>query len=92
MRSNQLIVKGPVSALLVSAIALVGASSALAVPGRARLRGTFAVRIDPCRLEVGVHRLTAQVTFQRGSATKGKTLRLSFQRCPRALRAPRFTG
>jgi hypothetical protein len=59
---------------------------------RTNLRGTFAVRIDPGRLKVGVHRLIAKVTFQRGSATKAKTFRLSFQRCPRALRAPRFTG
>jgi hypothetical protein len=59
---------------------------------RKNYRGTFAVRIDPRRLKVGVHRLIAKVTFQRGSATKAKTFRLSFQRCPRALRAPRFTG
>lgn len=59
---------------------------------RKNLRGTFAVRIDPGRLKVGVHRLIAKVTFQRGSATKARTFRVSFQRCPRALRAPRFTG
>ena len=59
---------------------------------RKNFRGTFAVRIDPRRLKIGVHRLIAQVTFQRGSATKAKTFRLAFQRCPRALRAPRFTG
>ena len=44
------------------------------------------------RLRIGVHRLVATVTFQRGSGTKAKTFRLAFQRCPRALRAPRFTG
>ena len=59
---------------------------------RKNFRGTFAVRIDPRHLKVGVHRLLATVTFQRGSATKAKTFRLAFQRCPRALRAPRFTG
>jgi hypothetical protein len=59
---------------------------------RKNLRGTFAVRIDPRRLKLGVHRLIAKVTFQRGSATKARTFRLSFQHCPRALRAPRFTG
>ena len=53
---------------------------------------TFAVRVDPRRLSLGVHRLVAQVTFRRGSGTKPKTFRLSFQRCSRALRAPRFTG
>lgn len=59
---------------------------------RKNLAGTYAVRIDPRRLRIGVHRLVAKVTFQRGSATKPKTFRLAFQRCPRALRAPRFTG
>jgi hypothetical protein len=59
---------------------------------RKNFRGTYAVRIDPRRLRLGVHRLVATVTFQRGSATKAKTFRLAFQRCPRALRAPRFTG
>jgi len=59
---------------------------------RANFRKTFALRIDPRRLRLGVHRLVAQVTFERGSGTKPKTFRLSFQRCPRALRAPRFTG
>src|SRR4051794_327616 len=59
---------------------------------RKNFRGTYAVRIDPRHLRLGVHRLIATVTFQRGSATRAKTFRLSFQRCPRALRAPRFTG
>jgi hypothetical protein len=59
---------------------------------RKNFRGTYAVRIDPRHLRLGVHRLVATVTFQRGSATKAKTLRVGFQRCPRALRAPRFTG
>jgi hypothetical protein len=59
---------------------------------RKNYRGTYAVRIDPSRLRLGVHRLVAKVTFERGSATKAKTIRLSFQRCSRALRAPRFTG
>lgn len=59
---------------------------------RKNFRSTFAVRIDPKRLRVGVHRLVVKVTFQRGSGTKAKTMRLTFQRCPRALRAPRFTG
>jgi uncharacterized repeat protein (TIGR01451 family) len=59
---------------------------------RKNYRGTFAVRIDPRQLRIGVHRLVAKVTFTRGSATKAKTFRLAFQRCPRALRAPRFTG
>jgi hypothetical protein len=32
------------------------------------------------------------VTFQQGSGTKPKTMRLSFQRCAKKLAAPRFTG
>jgi hypothetical protein len=59
---------------------------------RKNFRGTYALRIDPRHLAIGVHRLVATVTFARGSATKAKTFRLAFQRCPRALRAPRFTG
>jgi hypothetical protein len=59
---------------------------------RKNYRGMYAIRIDPGRLKVGVHRLIVNVTFQRGSGTKARTLRLAFQRCPRALRAPRFTG
>jgi hypothetical protein len=59
---------------------------------RKNFRGTYAVRIDPRHLRLGVHRLVVKVTFERGSATRAKTFRLAFQRCPRALRAPRFTG
>jgi uncharacterized repeat protein (TIGR01451 family) len=54
--------------------------------------GLYAVRIDPAKLRIGVHRLVVNVTFQQGSATKPKTMRLSFQRCARKLAAPRFTG
>jgi hypothetical protein len=59
---------------------------------RTNFRTSFALRINPKRLSIGVHRLVAQVSFQRGSRTKPRSFRLSFQRCPRALRAPRFTG
>jgi uncharacterized repeat protein (TIGR01451 family) len=52
----------------------------------------YSVRINPSKLRLGVHRLVVSVTFQRGSGTKPKTLRLSFQRCGRALADPRFTG
>jgi hypothetical protein len=55
-------------------------------------RDTYAVPTDSTRLKTGVNRLVLKVTFQRGSGTKAKTHRLAFQRCPRALRAPRFTG
>jgi uncharacterized repeat protein (TIGR01451 family) len=53
---------------------------------------TLKIRIDPSKLRVGVHRVVANVTFAKGSGTKPKTLRLSFQRCSKRLRAPRFTG
>jgi uncharacterized repeat protein (TIGR01451 family) len=53
---------------------------------------TVAYRIDPSKLRIGVHRLVATITFQKGSGTKPKTMRLSFQRCSKKLVAPRFTG
>jgi hypothetical protein len=64
----------------------------LKIVKRKNFRGTYAVRINPRSLRYGVHRLVVRVTFQRGSRTKAKTFRLAFQRCPRALRSPRFTG
>ena len=64
----------------------------IATVTRKNFAGSYAVRIDPSRLRMGIHRLAVKVTFQRGSGTKAKTFRLAFQRCPRALRAPRFTG
>jgi hypothetical protein len=56
------------------------------------LRGSYAVRINPKSMRIGIHRLVATVTFKSGSGTKAKKLRLSFQRCARALADPRFTG
>ena len=44
------------------------------------------------RLKIGVHRLVVNITFQAGSGTRPKTIRLSFQRCAHKLAAPRFTG
>jgi hypothetical protein len=54
--------------------------------------GNYALRIDPAKLRIGVHRLVVNVTFQSGTGTKPKTIRLSFQRCTKKLAAPRFTG
>lgn len=56
------------------------------------LAGDYLARISPAKLRIGVHRLVAKVTFQAASKTAAKTLRLSFQRCGRALALPRFTG
>jgi len=52
----------------------------------------IALRIDPAKYRIGVHRLVTNITFQSGSQTKPKTLRLSFQRCAKKLIKPRFTG
>lgn len=52
----------------------------------------IAFRINPENLRVGVHRLVVSITFQAGTGTKPKTLRLSFQRCAKKLVSPRFTG
>jgi uncharacterized repeat protein (TIGR01451 family) len=52
----------------------------------------IAFRISPSKLRIGVHRLVVNITFQSGSGTKPKTLRLSFQRCAKKLIKPRFTG
>jgi hypothetical protein len=54
--------------------------------------GSYALRINPVKLRLGVHRLVANVTFQSGTGSKPKTIRLSFQRCGKKLAAPRFTG
>jgi uncharacterized repeat protein (TIGR01451 family) len=54
--------------------------------------GVYAVRIDPAKFRIGVHRLVAKVTFQKGTGTKAKTIRVSFQRCSKKLAQPRFTG
>ena len=50
------------------------------------------MRINPRQLRIGVHRLVVSVTFQKGTGTKPKTMRLSFQRCAKKLVTPRFTG
>jgi hypothetical protein len=54
--------------------------------------GNYQIRVNPAKFKVGVHRIVATVTFTSQSGTKQKTLRISFQRCPRKLAAPRFTG
>ena len=50
------------------------------------------LRVNPLRLSLGVHRLVATVRFNASSRTRSRTYRMSFQRCARALQAPRFTG
>lgn len=59
---------------------------------KTNFRGTFAVRLNPSKMRIGVHRLVATVTFKKGTHTKAKKFRLSFQRCAKRIAAPRFTG
>jgi hypothetical protein len=55
-------------------------------------RGVYAVRINPRRMRVGVHRIVVRVRYRASSPVRSKTLRGSFQRCARQLVSPRFTG
>jgi hypothetical protein len=55
-------------------------------------KGLYALRINPAKYNVGVHRVVVTVTFNAASRTKARTLRGSFQRCGNRLIAPRFTG
>ena len=55
-------------------------------------KGLYALRINPAKYNVGVHRVVVTVTFNAASRTKARTLRASFQRCGNRLIAPRFTG
>lgn len=54
-------------------------------------RRVYRLRINPTRLTLGVHRIMATVRF-RDNSPRTRSYRLSFQRCARALQAPRFTG
>ena len=54
--------------------------------------GLYALRVNPARYRVGIHRLVATVIFSASSHAKPRTLRASFQRCGSRLIAPRFTG
>jgi hypothetical protein len=68
------------------------ASVRMTLDGKRLKLSRNAARIDPSKLRIGIHRIVATVRFQRGTGTKTRTLRLSFQRCGRAVVAPRFTG
>ena len=52
----------------------------------------FQVRVNPAKLRVGVHRITATVNFLAATHKKPQTFRVSFQRCAKRLIAPKFTG
>ena len=55
-------------------------------------KGLYALRLNPAKLRVGVHRLSVTVVFKPGTGTKPRTFRSAFQRCAKQLLAPRFTG
>jgi hypothetical protein len=57
-----------------------------------RSNRTYRYRVNVAKLRIGVHTVAAKVTFRAASRTKSKTIRLTFQRCARQLRAPAFTG
>lgn len=59
---------------------------------KAKALKLITLRVNPARMKLGVHRLVVNVTFQSGSGTRPKTMRLSFQRCGKKLAKPRFTG
>jgi len=52
----------------------------------------FVLPVRPNRLRRGTHRITAVTRFTGASKTRSRTMRVVFQRCGRAARAPRFTG
>lgn len=52
----------------------------------------FQIRVNPAKFRIGVHRITATVTFKPATKKKDQTFRISFQRCAKKLAAPRFTG
>jgi hypothetical protein len=52
----------------------------------------YRYRVNVARLSMGAHTIAAKVSFMSGTATKSKTIRLTFQRCTKQLRAPTFTG
>ena len=54
--------------------------------------GVYKLPIDVRKLAFGSHRVMAKVQFAKSSATKAKTLRLSFSRCSGAAAQPKFTG
>jgi hypothetical protein len=52
----------------------------------------FSLPINPPKLRRGVHRVVARTIFRKQSATKARTLRVTFSKCSRRASAPAFTG
>jgi hypothetical protein len=59
---------------------------------RVRAGRAFMLRVEPSRYGFGRHRVTAIVRFRAESATRARTLRLTFRRCAQRPVAPRFMG
>ncbi len=54
--------------------------------------GRYVLAVNPRALPRGVHRVLARTTFKKNSATKARTLRVTFSRCARIATSPAFTG
>jgi hypothetical protein len=52
----------------------------------------YLLKVTPSKLRLGVHRIVARTIFKKKSATKARTLRLTFSKCARRASAPAFTG
>ena len=52
----------------------------------------FTLAVNPRKLRTGVHRVIARTSFKRQSATKARSLRVTFSRCAHKAALPAFTG
>lgn len=52
----------------------------------------YSLSVNPRKLRLGIHRVLARTIFRVQSATKAKTLRVTFSRCARRAASPAFTG
>lgn len=64
----------------------------VAVVTKRNAKGVYALRVNPAKYRIGVHRLVVTVSFDAALHAQARTLRASFQRCGTQLVAPRFTG
>lgn len=52
----------------------------------------YRYRVNVRKLGIGIHTVSAAVTFRQNTVVRRKTIRLSFKKCVRQISAPRFTG
>ena len=57
-----------------------------------RRSGPGAFSVDTRRVGYSVQRVRVVVRFTAASGTRSRTLRATFQRCPRRVFRPKFTG